>query len=69
MNTIANGPVSRCEITLDPEVIRTVPTPRRAFQGWRYLPLADAPADLGAAGFAEGAPEDLVRRLRELGAW
>jgi len=69
VNTIANGPVSRCEITLDPEVIRTVPTPRRAFQGWRYLPLADAPADLGAAGFAEGAPEDLVRRLRELGAW
>jgi hypothetical protein len=69
IRTVANGAASRCEVTLDEEVVRTVPTPRRAFQGWRYLPVADAPADLGEAGFAEGAPDDLVRRLRELGAW
>ncbi|MGH7025286.1 MAG: DUF1489 family protein [Caulobacteraceae bacterium] len=69
IRTIGDGPVSRCEVTLDEAVARTVPTPRRAFQGWRYLSPADAPADLADMGVAEGAPADLVRRLRELGAW
>jgi hypothetical protein len=69
VSTVGDGPASRCEVTLDEEVVRTLPTPRRAFQGWRYLSLADAPPDLDLAGFAEDAPPDLVRRLRELGAW
>ncbi len=67
--TVGAGPASRCEVTLSEEVVRTLPTPRRAFQGWRYLSPSDAPPDLETAGGAPGAPPELVRRLRELGAW
>ncbi|MDP3660204.1 DUF1489 family protein, partial [Phenylobacterium sp.] len=38
------------------------------FQGWRYLPLSDAPTDLPTAG-DEAIPPDLARKLREVGAW
>jgi len=69
VRTVANVPNPHCEVTLDEDVVRTVPTPRRAFQGWRYLSSDDAPKDLKDAGFSEGAPDHLVRRLRELGAW
>lgn len=69
VDTVGEGPAKRCEITLDERVIRTLPTPRRAFQGWRYLPAADAPADLNGEGADEAVPVDLARRLRELGAW
>lgn len=57
-----------CRIELGPDLIETAPQPRRAFQGWRYLPPADAPPDLAVAG-AEGVPQDLARQLREIGAW
>jgi hypothetical protein len=69
VRTAGEGPARHCEITLAETVIRTIPTPRRAFQGWRYLAANDAPADLNASvGFAD-APVELVSRLRELGAW
>ncbi len=42
--------IARCDIILAPELIPVRPAPRRAFQGWRYLPADDAPADL-AGGF------------------
>ncbi|MCB1374697.1 MAG: DUF1489 domain-containing protein [Rhodobacteraceae bacterium] len=38
--------IRRCALLLDPELVRTAPQPRRAFQGWRYLQSRDAPADL-----------------------
>ena len=66
--TVGQGPASRCEVTLDPEIVRVAPTPRRAFQGWRYLEVKDAPEDL-AADLAADVPPDLARQLRELGAW
>jgi hypothetical protein len=68
VNTVGEGPASRCEITLAEKVVRVLPTPRRAFQGWRYLALADAPPDLAAA-LAADVPPELTRRLREIGAW
>ncbi|MEW5962449.1 MAG: DUF1489 domain-containing protein [Pseudomonadota bacterium] len=57
-----------CLLVLDPELIPVRPTPRRPFQGWRYLAAADAPADLtGAqAGAAAGMPPGLRRALAEL---
>jgi hypothetical protein len=67
--TVGSGPASRCEVTLSEEVVRTLPTPRRAFQGWRYLKPADAPPDLATTGAVADAPPELVKRLRELGAW
>ena len=68
VNTVGEGVTARCEVTLDPTPIRVAPTPRRAFQGWRYLQPKDAPPDLAAAGFAD-VPQDLARQLREAGAW
>jgi hypothetical protein len=37
-----------CDIIMSPELVRTVPYPKRPFQGWRYLRAEDAPPDLGA---------------------
>ena len=41
--------IARCGLMLDPEIVMTEPSPRRAFQGWRYLDGADAPAGLPPA--------------------
>lgn len=68
IDTVGEGATKRCEVTVDPPIIRVVPQPRRAFQGWRYLPAEDAPADLSESEAAE-MPLDLARQLRELGAW
>ena len=55
-------------LVLAPELVRTLPRPHRAFQGWRYLPAADAPADLGTApADAPDMPLDMVTALRALG--
>jgi hypothetical protein len=68
VDTIGEGVTARCEVTVDPEVIRVAPTPRRAFQGWRYLQPGDAPPDLSMEAFGD-APPELARQLREIGAW
>jgi hypothetical protein len=59
---------TRCQILLAANPVLTAPMPKRAFQGWRYLAEADAPADLLQAG-GEGIPTELAKQLRELGAW
>ncbi len=69
VDTVGAGPAKRCEITLDERLILTLPTPRRAFQGWRYLSVEDAPGDLGEGGAPGAVPADLAKRLREAGAW
>ncbi len=68
VRTVGDGAAARCEVTLDEDVVRVVPTPRRAFQGWRYLQPKDAPADLSDVAFGD-VPSALARQLRELGAW
>jgi len=60
--------IGRCGLVLDPKVVLVEPRPYRAFQGWRYLAVKDAPRDL--AKVVKGAaamPETLRRELRELG--
>jgi hypothetical protein len=69
IDTLGEGAARRCEIRLDEAMIATVPQPRRAFQGWRYLAAAEAPADLDSLSGAEDVPPELARQLRELGAW
>jgi hypothetical protein len=60
--------IARCAIVLDPAVIRVVPTPRRPFQGWRYLPPDDAPRDLPKGRENEDTlPPALQSALAEIG--
>lgn len=68
IDTVGEGVNARCEVTLDSQIVRVAPTPRRAFQGWRYLEAKDAPADLDEEAFGE-VPAELARQLREAGAW
>ncbi len=57
-----------CELALHSELVRTLPRPMRAFQGWRYLEAKGAPADLGAGGAGLAAmPPKLIEELRALG--
>lgn len=66
--TTGEGATARCAVTLDETCVRVAPTPRRAFQGWRYLNPKDAPPDLDLEAFGE-VPAELARQLREAGAW
>ena len=57
-----------CGIVLAPEIFPVEPMRVRIFQGWRYLEVKDAPADLPmAADGDEAMPPELVAELRELG--
>ena len=68
VDTVGEGVTARCEVTLDPELRRVAPTPRRAFQGWRYIEVRDAPPDLSTDTFGD-VPTELARQLREAGVW
>jgi hypothetical protein len=60
--------IARCGIVLDPMLVRVEATPKRAFQGWRYLPGSDAPSDLSAARSHEDSlPPALQSALAEIG--
>lgn len=54
-----------CDIIMSPELVRTVPYPKRPFQGWRYLRAEDAPPDLGANENADSL--ELAADLAKLG--
>jgi len=56
-----------CLFILAPDLVPTVPTPRRPFQGWRYLDPKDAPTDLAPGASAEPPPEEMLAELRDLG--
>ena len=53
-----------CALMLDPEIVPVETTPRRPFQGWRYLESGDAPPDVSSDS---AMPEELKEKLRELG--
>ena len=57
-----------CQMCIRPNVIPTIPQPKRGFQGWRYLKHDDAPQDLesDAPSSGTGSPE-LARELKSLG--
>ena len=57
-----------CAIILANQHIRTVPRRSRAFQGWRYYPVEDAPPDLDEHhANAKNLPPEMAAELRELG--
>ncbi len=69
IETVGEGRESRCAIAVEPTLVPVAPTPKRPFQGWRYLKGEEAPQDLDTGGGAADVPTALVLKLRELGAW
>jgi hypothetical protein len=60
--------ITRCALILDTAIIRTEATPKRPFQGWRYLDPAEAPRDLVRGREREEAlPPALAQALAEIG--
>ena len=58
---------SACGIILKPGLIPVWPRRSRAFQGWRYLEVDDAPSDMPVSDDATPLPAELASELRELG--
>ncbi len=57
-----------CMIVQDAEIIETVRTPKRPFQGWRYLKPQDVPKDKGVyAGDHDDIPPEMEDDLRQAG--
>lgn len=65
---IGGDDIRRCAIVCQPGLIRVAATPKRAFQGWRYLDPADAPDDLPEGRQQEEAlPPELSKALAAIG--
>lgn len=58
-----------CAIIMEPGPIPVVPTPKRPFQGWRYLKPDAAPADLSGPAGGGDLPPELRTKLVNIGAW
>lgn len=61
--------VKACSIQMEPKLIPVIPTPKRPFQGWRYLKVEDAPPDLEGISNVADLPAELRLKLVNLGAW
>ena len=67
---IRNDGSKGCEIELDSELIKVIPTPMRPFQGWRYLKKNRTPADIldpVTVTFDDDIPLDVQQQLLEVG--
>jgi hypothetical protein len=65
---IGSDGIRRCSIVTDPELIAVAATPKRAFQGWRYLQPNDAPPDLAKARPSDDAlPAEMQAALASIG--
>ncbi|MBH9975271.1 MULTISPECIES: DUF1489 family protein [Bartonella] len=58
--------IHRCKLVLDDKIIPTEWQPRRAFQGWRYLKIDEAPKD-DLNGSKNRLPPALRQELADLG--
>lgn len=59
--------INRCRIVFKPKIILVRPTPRRPFQGWRYLTAEDAPPDMAKGAKVEDMSDAMRRELGALG--
>lgn len=58
--------IERCRIVFKSKIVLVRPSPRRAFQGWRYLSETDVPPDMPKSA-AAGLSDKMRRALAELG--
>lgn len=58
-----------CAILMEPKLIAVEPTPKRPFQGWRYLKPENAPSDLIHIDQVQSLPIRLQTKLMEQGLW
>lgn len=58
-----------CELVFDPKLIKVDPTPKRPFQGWRYLKPKDAPPDLKSGSATASLPANLRSDLKQALVW
>lgn len=61
---------TQCLIMVDHDIIQTISTPKRPFQGWRYFEPAAVPRDRGlylGDGQREEVPQDMEEELKNLG--
>ncbi len=54
------------DLLLDPTLFQVQARAVKPFQGWRYLPASDAPADVAAGSVTTPLPEALRRELAAL---
>ena len=66
---IDRGERKACELVFDPAIIAVQPTPKRAFQGWRYLKPEDAPPDQKLSSTGQDMPTALQAELRAALVW
>ncbi len=59
--------IRRCRLVLDQELVLVRPTPKRAFQGWRYYKQEDTPPDLTKTQQDEDLSPQMRAELSELG--
>jgi hypothetical protein len=65
---IGSDGIRRCAIVTEPELVAVAATPKRAFQGWRYLQSNDAPPDLAQARPSDDAlPAEMQAVLASIG--
>lgn len=64
---IGRGGTPRCNLVLDPELIRTEPQSRRPHQGWQYLKPEHAPKDADPRSQDQELPEETVIDVTEIG--
>jgi len=58
----------RCEIGLDPKLVRTLPMAHKPMQGWRYLEAGSEPQDFaGRSDATADMPPEMLAELRKLG--
>lgn len=58
--------IERCDLVLEPVLVRTETQPKRPFQGWRYLADKDAPRDARRTAVDDDMPAEMRRHLAEL---
>ncbi len=65
---IGSDGIRRCAIVSDPQLVSVAATPKRAFQGWRYLQATDAPPDLSQSRpHDDTLPPNLQAALANIG--